>query len=229
MADIGEMVNGINRQERLNRALNENIVTELYDKYDSADLTSPEVLDALFVDLYESKGLEAIRKQLTDTTPSYTSVYRYDPFSIKYTPGNGCFRGGIVHGASDAVAHVFHELSADKLQLWRTENEVLVLIDHPSHIMRPGYKPGVQETPTVLFSSTQLGSLGSFRSRSIEEAQIGFVVTYGQSPIQAQPPGELVASSLLSSYVELAFMERDAGRIPRILPQKEAKAEAQRT
>lgn len=222
MAVDREILDRVNERRRLDRALNENVFTALYDTYDHADLTSPEVLDTLFVDLYESKGLEEIRTYLADAAPSYTSIYRYDPFSIKYTPGDGCFRGGVVHGASEAVAHVFHGLTPDKLQLWRTENEVLVLIDQPSHIMRPGYKPGIQETPTVLFSSSQLGSLGSFRSRSIEEAQIGFVVSYGPTPIQAQPPAELVASSLLSSYADLTFSELEAGRIPRAFPKKEA-------
>ncbi len=198
---------------RYNTAEKENIFTPLINKYYGAQMDSPEVLDNLFLDLYESKELNDFRDRLTAEAPAYTGVYHYDPFTVHYTPGRGCFAGGVVHGATNAFGRVFHELTPDKVQLWRTDEGVVVLIDHPSYFMRPGQEPMLQAEPTVLFNSTQMGSLGTYRAHDIEEAQVGLAITYGASPIEAQPPVELVASSMLGSYEELTLSEARAGHL----------------
>ncbi len=197
------------------RALQENIFTDFYNKYDHQDTSSPEVLDALFVELYESEALTALRDQLEDNKPRYTTVYRYDPFNIHYTPSAGCFRGGVVHGAEGATTRVFRDLTPDKVQLWRTENEVLVLIDHPSHKVQSRYATDDFE-PTVLFSSTQLGSMGYPSRRSIEEAQIGLAIAHGDTPLQAMPPSELLSNVHTDYFLNYAYSEKEAGHIPRV-------------
>lgn len=212
-----ERAGGFN--ERLERAERENPFADVYARYDGADLESPEVLDALFLDLYESKGLNELRQRLADTAPRFTSVYRYDPFSVIQTPSERHFNGALTQGAKEATARIFQDLTPEKVQLWRTDNEVLILIDHPSRVVHQGHASYHKE-PTVLFSSGQLPMRGTYRARSVEESQIGLVVNYGDTPIQSQPPRELMTSSLKEYYAAVTFAAVKDGVIPRAFPPK---------
>jgi hypothetical protein len=199
------------RHERLDEALKANPFTSLIHKYRRQDTTSQEVLDKLYLDLGSLGPLASVQAQLTEN-PAYTSVFRYDPYSITMMGQSGCFSNRVSMGAATASAHVFRELTYQDIHVLRTDDETLVVIDRPSTILKPGHPAIESDEPTVLFTSKMFDDISAFfgTHKKPDEFQLGLVISHGDGAISTQPRPDLVSSRMMDHYLHLTLASANA-------------------
>jgi len=199
MIDLGT------RTEFMDNAARQNVFTPLITEYIKKDFTDPNILDELLVALQESEAVKTLRQTLEEESPAFTSVYRYDPFSIKAMGKDGCFSNKISIGAGIATAWVFSDLRPEDVRVVRTSDEALVIIDHPATRISNSESQQATEEPVVLFTSRQLLDYRS--TQKTPETEIGLVISHGESPIQCQPPAYLASSVMMSGYASMTLAQ----------------------
>jgi len=149
----------------LDRALDENPFTPIMEKYVRlSNKFTPEQLDELQADLETSDFMRTLEADLAQA-PHFTSLYRYDPYSFP-------------DGAQKYWLRVFEDLTVDKVHITRTDQEVAIIIDHPS-VLSSSRIPEQAVAETVVWTSVMLERK---KTVSVEESTVpGFQIKHGDS------------------------------------------------
>jgi len=180
----------------LERALDAHPFADVMDKYlGMPDAFSADHLNEMAVELEMSIGLARIAAELAKS-PRYTSLYRYDIFS-----------GGMQVDAlgehltppRHAWFRVFEDLTFDKIKVARTDEETVVLIDHPSVYVSSNGLLIESAEPTLLFSSHALRESPMVVGTS-EDNAMGLVFNYGATTPDIIPDPDLANPTIVDIY-----------------------------
>lgn len=174
---------------------------KVLDKYPFMDIIDmhfddrgdPDLLDEIAVDLHESEFMKDLEAQLS-TSPKYSGLYRFDPFTL----GSRAEWEGmqVATGAKRAWFRVFKDLTFDKVWVVRSDNEALIVINHPSVLVSTRGRTVESEEPVVLFTSRQLNIPVS----QDEELAYGVVFKHGDHKSDVMPAISIANPSVVVRY-----------------------------
>ena len=183
------------------RSLDENPFVDIMAKYARVeDKYSAEFLDDIAIELETSFFLKELEIDLS-AAPRYTGLYRYDAYSLDTID---TFAGPMPKGPSTAWLRVFKDLTFDKIKVLRTENEAMVIIDHPS-VLASSHDVMTETTePTVLFTSRLLQAPEQHLDPQ-EDNVTGLVLKHGQTPSSINPGVELQNQRVIRDAADYAL------------------------
>lgn len=177
---------------------------DVINKFYSKEMNDT-TLDELALALEELPALQEFKDSLDAQQPAYTSIYRYDPSSIKFLGQDGCFSSRMSMGASVGYGRVFKGLTSDKIFSLRTPDEVMVVVQHPSRFIDTYEGSRDTEDPTVLFTSKMFQhDVWRHGRDETEEHQIGMIVKHADRPLDLIPDFGVTACSTSDGYIKYA-------------------------
>jgi len=187
----------------LDRALDQNPFTPIMEKFAGRSRTfTPEQLDELVIELQGSAALRGIEAALAEV-PRYTGLYRYDVFSIG---SRTTFAGEEAIPPRHAWFRVFEDLTFDDISVVRTDDEAMVVINHPAFVSSSEAAQQVIVEPTILFTSRILQK-SSLSDGTHELNVAGLQLKYAQDTQAITPEPSLRNPYVMGDYYDYVLSQ----------------------
>ena len=190
------------RTERVRFAVHENPFRDIIHKFYIQNYDPIKTVDEVYSELNKSPGVDQLIENLLEN-PKYSTVFHYDPFSIKVGEDRGgCFGYPVFYGASDAYIRVFENLKPEAIRILRTLDEAMVVINQPHNLIQPHGKPSLRiNEPAVLFTSKVFENFGSVLNTD-ENIQLGLFIGHGDTLSVALPEQVPVSPVMKIRYIQ---------------------------